>query len=253
MRSVPFLQMALDRLAHVDQEEPQVTLALLEFVSRAQENWPWATPQLKQHPQFFTSIVNYVAKLKIPTLSVTDQIFTTRAAAVVADICAVYLHAAKEANDRSFFKTLIPLVQWYAKDAVEVSAYNSSLHANLKRNFEMRYSGCNIIDFKRTSLEERTPGRCYFYDIRMGQKLLSYDFAWAGTRSQGFSEEFERANVNLSLVEAQVVSKPFLFLAFRVMLMMLCMTSLIRCPWVSLLRGKLRYRYLLLSELLIWK
>ncbi|KAJ5578289.1 uncharacterized protein N7459_007253 [Penicillium hispanicum] len=204
MRSVPFLQMALDRLAHIDQEEPQVALTLLDFVSRAQENWPWATPQLKLHPNFFPSIVNHVSKLKIPALPVTDQIFATRVAAVVADICAVYLHAAKEANDWSFFKTLIPLVQWYAKDAVEVSAYNSSLHANLKKNFEMRYAGCKIIDFKRTPLENRTLGRDYFYDIRIGQKLLSYDFAWAGTRSQGFSEEFERANINLSLVEAQV-------------------------------------------------
>lgn len=204
MRGVPFLQMALDKLAHIDEEEPEVALEMLEFVSRAQENWPWATPQLKNHPQFLTSIVNHVSKLKILSLPVKDQIFVTRVAAVVADICAVYLHAAKESNDRSFVKTLIPLVQWYAKDAVNVSAYNSSLHSNLKKNFEARYSGCKLIDFKRTPLATRAMGRDYYYDIEMGQELLSYDFAWAGTRGQGFSEEFERANINLSLVEAQV-------------------------------------------------
>ena len=130
--------MALDKLANIDKEEPQVALALLEFVSRAQENWPWATPHLKNHPQFFTSIVNDVSKLKISSLPVTDQIFVTRVAAVVADISAVYLHSAKESRDWSFVKTLIPLVQWYAKDAVDVSAYNYSLHANLKKNFESR-------------------------------------------------------------------------------------------------------------------
>ena len=210
MRGIPFLQIALDKLAHIDQEDPQVVLALLEFVSRAQENWPWATPQLKSHSQFLNSIVSYVSKLKISSLPVIDQIFATRIAAVVADICAVYLHSAKETNDRSFVKTLIPLVQWYAKDAVNISAYNASLHANLRKNFEKRYTGCKTLDFKRTPLETRTLGREYYYDLGMGQKLLSFDFAWAGTRNQGFSEEFERANINLSLVEAQVVRSTFI-------------------------------------------
>jgi nuclear pore complex protein Nup188 len=215
MRGVPFLQMALDKLANIDQEEPQVALALLEFVSRAQENWPWATPHLKKHSQFFNSIVSYVSKLKISSLPVIQQIYATRIAAVVADICAVYLHAAKEIGDFSFVKTLIPLVQWYSKDAVEVDAYNASLHANLKKNFEMRYAGCKIVDFKRTPLVPRALGRDYYYDLRMGEKLLSYDFAWAGSRNRGFSEEFERANINLSLVEAQVVSNSFILSSFN--------------------------------------
>lgn len=211
MRGVPFLRMALDKLATIEQEDPQTVLALLEFVSTAQENWPWATPHLKDHPEFFKSIVRFVSKLNISSLPVSDQIFTTRIAAVVADICAVYLHAAKEVGDRSFIKILIPLVQWYANDAVDVAAYNSSLHSNLKKNFEMRYAGCSINDFKRTSLARRALGREYCYSLEMGAKLLSYDFAWTGTRNQGFAEEFERANMNLSLVEAQVVSRFQLF------------------------------------------
>lgn len=206
MRSAPFLQMALDKLAHIEQDDLQMALSLLEFVSNAQENWPWATPQLKNHPQFLKSIVQFVSKLDIPSLPMTEQIYATRIAAVVADICAVYLHAAKEMGDRSFVKTLIPLVQWYGKDAVSVAAYNSSLHSNLKKNFEMRYAGCSINEFKRTPLAPRMLGRDYCYSLEMGRKLLSYDFAWAGTRNRGFSEEFERANINLSLVEAQVVS-----------------------------------------------
>ncbi|GMG05305.1 unnamed protein product [Aspergillus oryzae] len=204
MRGTPFLKIALDTLSNIDQVDLQVALALLEFVSHAQENWPWATSELRKHSLFFTSLVQYVSKLKIASLSVVDQIFTTRIAAVVADLCTVYLHSAKEMQDRSFYKTLIPLVSWYAKDAVEVSGYNASLHANLKKNFEMRYSGCKLADFKRTTLQPRTLGRDYCYDIHLGEKLLSYDFAWAGTRNQGFDQEFERANLNLSLIEAKV-------------------------------------------------
>jgi nuclear pore complex protein Nup188 len=64
-----------------------------------------------------------------------------------------------------------------------------------------------MIDFKRTPLVSRTLGSDYYYDLSMGQKLLSFDFAWTGgSRNQGFAEEFARANINLSLVEAQVVS-----------------------------------------------
>lgn len=112
----------------------------------------------------------------------------------------------------TFFKTLIPLITWFANNAVEVSGYNASLHANLRKNFEMKYAGCKLLDFKRTSLEPRLLGRDYYYDMNLGEKLLSYDFAWIGSRNQGFAEEFERANLNLSLVEAQVVCTPFQYL-----------------------------------------
>lgn len=205
MRSTGFLQIALGKLSNIEHVEPQEALSMLEFVSYAQENWPWATPELRKHTQFFTSIVNYVSKLKISALSVTNQIFTTRIAAVVADLCTVYMHSAKEMQDRTFVKTLIPLVSWYSKGAVEISAYNVSLHANLKKNFESRYPGCKLADFKRSPLETRALGREYYYDISLGTTLLSYDSAWAGKRNQGFADEFERANINLSLVEAQVV------------------------------------------------
>lgn len=205
MRGAGFLQIALDKLSNIEHMELQEALPMLEFVSHAQENWPWAAPELRKHPQFFNSIVNYVSKLKIAALPVMSQIFATRIAAVVADLCTVYLHSAKEMQDRTFVKTLIPLVSWYAKDAVEVPGYNASLHANLKKNFERRYTGCKLADFKRSPLEHRILGREYYYDVNLGEKLLSYDSAWAGKRNQGFADEFERANINLSLVEAQVV------------------------------------------------
>ncbi|KAL4999117.1 nucleoporin subcomplex protein binding to Pom34-domain-containing protein [Aspergillus recurvatus] len=204
VKGTPFLRMALDKLSAIEQLSPQVALSLLDFVSNAQEHWPWATPELRKQANFFASLVNYVSKLNVSSLSSVDQIFATQIAAVVADICAVYLHSVKEAKDQNFYKTLFPLVSWYAKAAVDVSGYNGSLHANLKRNFESRYSGCKLDDFKRTSLLPRSLGREYYYDIQLGRKLLSYDFAWKGSKNQGFAEEFERANLNLSLVEAQV-------------------------------------------------
>lgn len=205
MRGTPFLKTALDTLSNIEQTDPAVSLALLEFVSLSQEHWPWATPQLGRHPNFFNAVIHYVAHLKIGGQSPTAQIYLTQIAAITADLCAVYLHSAKEARDQSFFKTLIPLVSWFAENGVDVSGYNASLHANLKKNFEMKYSGCKLQNFKRTALEKRPLGKDYYYDMYLAEKLLSFDFAWSGKKNQGFAEEFERANVNLSLVEAQVV------------------------------------------------
>jgi len=36
--------------------------------------------------------------------------------------------------------------------------------------------------------------------------MLGYDSGWAGSRENGFRKEMETANLNLSLVEAEVVS-----------------------------------------------
>jgi nuclear pore complex protein Nup188 len=205
MRGTPFLKTALDTLVNIEQIQPLISLALLEFVSHSQEHWPWATPQLGKHPNFFSSLIHYVAHLKIGGRSATTQIYLTQIGAITADLCAIYLHSAKEARDQSFFKTLIPLVSWFSENAVDVSGYNASLHANLNKNFEMKYSGCKLHNFKRTPLQTRPLGKDYYYDMHLAGKLLSFDFAWRGKKNQGFAEEFERANLNLSLVEAQVV------------------------------------------------
>jgi nuclear pore complex protein Nup188 len=206
MRSTPFLKTALDTLANIDQIDPSVSLALLEFISCSQEHWPWATVQLGNHTNFFSSVINHVAHLKLENQPITSQISLTQIAAITANLCAIYLHSAKEARDQTFTKMLIPLVFWYAENAVDVSSYNASLHANLKKNFEMKYSGCRLPQFKRTSLESRPLGRDYYYDLSLSDKVLSFGFSWRGKKGQGFADEFERANLNLSLVEAQVVS-----------------------------------------------
>jgi nuclear pore complex protein Nup188 len=206
MRNIPFLKTALDSLANIDHLDPLVSLSLLEFISSSQEHWPWATPQLGNHSNFFSSIVSYVSHLKLDNEPVTSQISLIQIAAITANLCAVYLHSAKEARDQTFVKMLVPLVSWYAENAVDVSGYNASLHANLKRNFEMKYAGCKLQRLKRTGLEVRPLGKGYYYDLYLSDKLLSYDFSWRGRKGQGFADEFERANLNLSLVEAQVVS-----------------------------------------------
>lgn len=204
MRGTPFLKTALDSLASISQMEPETALALLEFVSHAQEHWPWATPHLKNHSSFFSNLVDYVAHMKLSEKPVSAQIYLTKIAATTADLCAVYLHSAKQARDSSFVKTLVPLVSWYTENAVDVAGYNASLHANLKKNFEKKYSGSKLQNFKRTALEKRPLGGDYYYDMYLAEKMLSFDNYWS-KKNKGYADELERANYNLSLVEAQVV------------------------------------------------
>ena len=75
---------------------------------------------------------------------------------------------------------------------------------NLRRNFEARYPGCSILDFERTALEQRSLGREYFYNYSILNQALSYDGNWR--RPDGLGTEVANANVNLSLVDAQIVS-----------------------------------------------
>lgn len=199
------LVVALDLLADISNTDPRITISMLNFVARAQENFPWATTDLQKHPTFFTSILNYVANLgdsKEDTLQRCDQL---QIAALVADLAAVYLHFSDDAREMKFIQKLILPIKWYANNAVDVSAYNTSLHANLKKNFAARYKGCQLVNFKRTGLTRRSLGQDYFYDLTIGKKLLDHDSGWTGKTGNGFADELARANVNLSVVEAQIV------------------------------------------------
>ncbi|ODH46240.1 hypothetical protein GX48_07663 [Paracoccidioides brasiliensis] len=200
----PFLGMSLDLLTKIDSIPARVAIVALDFVAKAQEHWIWATPQIKNHSQFFPKIVHFVAGLDLRKCSTLDQCLNTKIAALVADICAVHLHTAKASLDISFFKTMIPLISWYSDNGVRVDGYNASLHSNLRKNFEMKYPVTTAGNMKRTMLVRPELGENYFYDVDLGTTFFGYDFAWNGTRRQGFVEEVKRANLNLSLVEAQM-------------------------------------------------
>ncbi|KAI1943479.1 hypothetical protein LOZ66_000061 [Ophidiomyces ophidiicola] len=216
MKSKAFLQVALDLVSSIGEIPSHLAASILDFISKAQENWPWTTPQLRAHPDLFPKLVNFVAGMTMKRLAPYEQCLNTKIASLVADISAIYLHGAKELRDRTFFKTLIPLISWYSDNAVEVDGYNASLHANLKRNFEMKYPGCSLFAIKKTSLDRPSFGADFFYDIVLGTKIFGYEFAWVGSRNQGFVDEVKRANENLSLVQAQMdLLRSFKFLAIE--------------------------------------
>lgn len=62
------------------------------------------------------------------------------------------------------------------------------------------------MDFERTTLEPRSLGKTYFYNYALLNQVMRYDENWK--RPDGLQHDIINANINLSLVEAQVVSLP---------------------------------------------
>jgi nuclear pore complex protein Nup188 len=119
----------------------------------------------------------------------------------------MHLFHSRQTGTPSSIGNLVDRLDHYFRFAVGVPSLNSSLHTQLKRNFEARYPGCTPQDLKRTSLEDRHVGKDYFYDLPLADKMLHLDQAWTGRKNDGLRVEFETANVNLSLVDAQIVSQ----------------------------------------------
>ncbi|KAI9845181.1 MAG: hypothetical protein M1837_005066 [Sclerophora amabilis] len=205
----PMLAQALDSFSNFSEMPAGKALAILEFIALSEDHWSWAMSDLRKHPRFLTSLVDFVSNLEIKatqndlsrTVADCQKI---RMAAYIAEILAMYLHQSRQLGDKSLAKSLLPKLTFYANNAVAVPRYNASLHANLRRNFEVKFPGCTLSNFKRTRLQRRQFGRDFVYDTQLADTMLEFDRSWSGFRGPGLAEEVKRANVNLSLVQSQV-------------------------------------------------
>lgn len=208
LRGKTFLQTAMNELKDIESLPQKVAISLLEFVLEAQQNWPWVTTDLNSLEDFIPKIVAFVTNSDTSRSDEVTLAYQNLIATYVTDISTTLLHHAKISRDIKVMKTFIPLVNWLTSNAVEVSSYNTSLHANLRKNFSSKYSWLSVSDIKRTGLTEREYGLNFFYDIDYADKLFSDDSYWHGARgtssNQSFSAEFRRANTNLSVVDSEL-------------------------------------------------
>ncbi|KAG9228800.1 nucleoporin-like protein [Amylocarpus encephaloides] len=204
----PLLTVALERLLDISGLPKTEALAMLEFVALSQNFWPWSVYNSAKHADFITSIAEYAGNLQ-PLQHTTkveetlDSCYQIRIAAYIAEILAMHMFHSRQTRTSSLIPDLIANLSYYTRFAVVVPGFNSSLHAQLKRNFDARYS-CSLLDLKRTTLEERQLGRNYFYNLPLANKMLRHDEGWTGRKHSGLRAEVEIANVNLSLVDAQI-------------------------------------------------
>ena len=205
------LSTALEKLHSISKISSQEALAILDFFTSAQNYWPWTIFATQKDRTFLQDLRTYVRELKAPAVvSKTDPAeacYQARIAAYIAETFAMQLyHLRQMRQEQGFAAEVVNDLDYFLRDGVQVSSYNSSLHANFAKNFAKRYSGCSVDDFKRTLLVPRDLGSQYYYALDVAEATLSYDAGWAGARHNGFRREMERANLNLSQVQAEVVS-----------------------------------------------
>ncbi|KAK4216696.1 nucleoporin subcomplex protein binding to Pom34-domain-containing protein [Rhypophila decipiens] len=221
------LSKAIEKLRGISDVPSEESIAILDFFTSAQNYWPWTIFAMQQDPGFLDNLRAYVRNLRpLAVVSKTDAReagHQARIAAYAAETFAMQLYHMRQMNQAQKFSTdLIQDLDYFLRSGVQVAGYNASLHVNFTKNFGTRYPGCSVEDFKRTPLSPRDLGSQYYYALDIAESMLNYDSGWAGSRQNGFRNEMETANLNLSLVEAEVA----LFHAWEYLLLELSVTLL---------------------------
>ena len=206
----PLLAIALDGLSNLEKLTPNITISMLEFIALAADYWPWVLNTMEEHPHFLGAIREYLIvveeNLQDRAQMVSMDYVKLRISSLIVFILAMFIGHTQKAGDSTYAKKFIPDLRYLSEVALSVPSYNSSLHGYLRRNFELKFPGLQISQFKRSSLTRPMLGSSFYYDMELATKVLSFDPFWAGRRQgRGFADELLRANINLSLVESQVV------------------------------------------------
>lgn len=185
--------------------------AKLEFITSAQNNWSWAMGDLRKHKELIQKLLEFLSwmtrQIKNPksNAEILQRSHQNRFTALACEVLAMYLHSSRQVGDVTPLKDVVPALAYLEDNALELPAYNVSLHSNLKQNFERQFPGITLANLKRTALYPESFGRSFFYDVELAEQLLDFDSRWAGPREgTGFVNDVEKANFNLGLVESQV-------------------------------------------------
>ncbi|KAJ2987410.1 hypothetical protein NUW58_g4521 [Xylaria curta] len=200
---------ALTRLASLSKLEQSEALSILDFITSAQNYWPWTIFTLQKNTSFLSELRSFVRILKSSSVTVKTNALQAcneaRIAAYIAEIFAMQLFHLRQLGQADVFaKGLTQDLDYFLRDGVGVSGYNRGLHLNFSRNFSRQYPSCSLDNFKRTLLEPKSLGVEFYYALSSADKMLKFDPSWVGPRNTGFKSEMEMANINLSLVDAQV-------------------------------------------------
>ena len=208
----PMLNVAIDALTNIEKLQPKVALGMLEFVALAADYWPWVVMEIRKYSDYLRAMADFVERLDsrksgsgvLTKLTDYNKVMMT---SFIAEIFAMDLHYGRQTGEASSTAYLLPRLSYLIRQGLAAPSYNASLHGNLRRNFNSKFSPCTLDSFKKTSFSQAKLGTAFYYDIELADKLCSYDPAWAEREGKGFAAEFVRANENFSLVEAEVVCK----------------------------------------------
>jgi nuclear pore complex protein Nup188 len=205
-----------DQLTNVD--------AIMEFLSKAHNSWAPILSTLRQDKALWAKLLILLAwsGIIVDTSDSPEQTLEKcwhlhTAAAAVDAIAVEIFHAGSVAqaasievlNDHFVTKKDVKL-QDIASEAFRIRGYRDSLFFHLRRNFQIKFPTADILRFQRNPIRERQFGEEYFFDITIGRAVLGRDPSWVG-----FEKEIRLANLNMSIVDAQLVCFVTTQLTFR--------------------------------------
>lgn len=194
--------------------ERQIFDAIMEFISKAHNTWAPILSTLRQDKALWAKLLTLLAwsGLIVDTSDSTARTLQScwrlhTAAAAVDAIAVEIFHAGNMTQAASIEVLRDHLVtkkdvklQEIASEAFRIRGYRDSLFFHLRRNFQNKFPTADILRFQRNTIHDRMFGEEYFFDISVGRAVLGDDPAW-----EGFEKEIRLANLNMSIVDAQLV------------------------------------------------
>jgi nuclear pore complex protein Nup188 len=188
--------------------------SIMEFLSKAHNSWAPILSTLRQDKALWAKLLILLAwsGLIVDTSDSHDKTLQNcwrlhTAAAAVDTIAVEIFHAGNITQAasievlRDHFVTKKDVkLQDIASEAFRIRGYRDSLFFHLRRNFQIKFPTADVLRFQLSTLNERQFGEEYFFDITAGRALLGSDPAW-----EGFEKEIRLANLNMSIVDAQLV------------------------------------------------
>lgn len=204
------LATALTKLQSIASLPTPEVLAILDFLTSAQNYWPWTIFAIHQD-KAMDELRAYAGGLEPSTKTLRQNpakaANDARVAAYIAETLAMQLfHLRQMGQEHEFAEKVVRGLDYFLREGVLIPGYNTSLHVNFAKNFASRYPGLSLDNFKRSLVSQNDLGNRYYYAIELADEMLRPDPGWIGPRGNGFKNEMETANLNLSLVDAQIVS-----------------------------------------------
>jgi nuclear pore complex protein Nup188 len=199
--------------------------SIMEFLSKAHNSWAPILSTLRQDKALWAKLLILLAwsGIIVDTSDSPEQTLQKcwrlhTAAATVDAIAVEIFHAGSMAQAasmeilRGHFVTKKDIkLEDIASEAFRIRGYRDSLFFHLRRNFQIKFPTADILRFQRSTVRERQFGDEYFFDITVGRTVLGDDPTWVT-----FEKEIRLANLNMSIVDAQLVLSLLMYLTLGI-------------------------------------
>ena len=188
---------------------------ILEFLSKAHNSWAPILSTVRQDKALWTKLLILLSwsGIIVDTAESPERTLQNcwrlRTAAAAVDAIAVEIfHAGNLTSPaasidvlRDHFVTKKDVnIQRVASEAFRIRGYRDSLFFHLRRNFGNKFPTADILRFQRSTRRDRVFGDDYFFEVEIGRDVFGDDSAW-----EGFEKEIRLANLNMSVIDAQLV------------------------------------------------